>query len=690
MRRFGGSLVIVLVFTVALAAQSGSSRRSVKPYTTWTAYQGGAHSSQYTALDQINKSNVSQLEVAWTYQINGNVTFNPVIVDDVMYVQGTGNSIVALEAATGKEIWSHANQGAIGARGLNYWESPDRSDRRLLYLNAGMLTALNARTGELISTFGNNGKVDLREALWRPARNPLQTSNPGRIFENLIIMSLPAQGAGYDATPADVQAYDVRTGKVAWVFHSIPHPGEFGYDTWPEGSFRTAGGVHNWSEFTIDEQRGIAFIPFGTARFDFYGGNRKGANLFANSLVALDARTGKRLWHYQMVHHDLWDYDLPQAPKLLTLRQNGRNVDVVAQATKFGFIYVFDRMSGKPIFPIEERPVPQSDVPGEFSWPTQPFPTKPAPFARQSFTEKDINPYLPEAEKERLRERLRNSRNEGLFTPPSLEGSIQLPGHNGGANWGSSAVDPTRGEFYVVAKNMPTLMRLILSNEEPTAGGALGGGAASPIITPDQKAKLLADVKAAAAKGSVRYTSPYDFMQSPTNGMTALGPPWSEITAYDLNTGEIKWRIPDGGVTAPAEAGLKPDTGAHMPRGGPLATAGGLLFVATASDRTVRAYDRDSGKVLWSKDLPTGSEGVPASYEVGGRQFIVFPVAAGQGLFPARFGGPAPQRGGGGGAQGAAAAPGGPEAQAGAGRGRGRGGAPPAPGAYIVYALPKK
>jgi glucose dehydrogenase len=689
MRRFGGSLSIILVFAVALAAQSGSSRRSAKPYTTWTAYQGGAHSSQYTALDQITKSNVAQLEVAWTYQINGNVTFNPVIVDEVMYVQGTGNSIVALEAATGKEIWSHANQGAIGARGLNYWESPDRSDRRLLYLNAGMLTALNAKTGDLIPTFGDNGKVDLRDALWRQARNPLQTSNPGRIFENLIIMSLPAQGAGYDATPADVQAYDVRTGNFAWVFHSIPHPGEFGYDTWPEGAFRTAGGVHNWSEFTIDEQRGIAFIPFGTARFDFYGGNRKGANLFANSLVALDARTGKRLWHYQLVHHDLWDYDLPQAPKLLTLRQNGRNVDVVAQATKFGFIYVFDRMSGKPIFPIEERAVPQSDVPGEFSWPTQPFPTKPAPFARQTFTEKDINPYLPEAEKERLRERLRNSRNEGLFTPPSLEGSIQLPGHNGGANWGSSAVDPIRGEFYVVAKNMPTLMRLILSNEEPTAGGALGGGPTVPIITSDQKAKLLAEAKAAAAKGQVRYTSPYDFMQSPTNGMTALGPPWSEITAYDLNSGEIKWRIPDGGVTAPAEAGLKPDTGAHMPRGGPLVTAGGLLFVATASDRTVRAYDRDSGKVLWSKDLPTGSEGVPASYEAGGRQFIVFPVAAGQGLFPARFGGPAPQRGGGGGAQGAAPAPAGPEGQAGRG-GRGRGGPPPAPGAYIAYALPKK
>ena len=686
MPRFGGSLLIALTLGMAaLVAQSGGSRSSsAKPYTTWTAYQGGSHSSQYSALDQINKSNVSRLDVAWTYPVNGNITFNPIVVDDVMYVQGTGNAIVALDAATGKEIWRHANQGAIGARGLNYWESPDRSDRRLLYLNAGNLTAINAQNGETITSFGNNGRVDLRVALWREARNPLQTSNPGRVFENLVIISLPAQGAGYESTPADVQAYDVRTGKIVWVFHSIPHPGEFGYDTWPEGAYKKAGGVHNWSELTVDAQNGIAFIPFGTARFDFYGGDRAGDNLFANSLVALDARTGKRLWHHQLVHHDLWDYDLPQAPKLLTLRQNGQNVDVVAQATKFGFIFVFERKTGKPIFPIEERPVPQSDVPGEQSSKTQPFPSKPAPFARQSFTEKDINPYLPEAEQELLRQRLRSVRNEGLFTPPSLEGSIELPGHNGGANWGSSAVDPLRGEFYVVAKNMPTLMRLILSNEEPTAGGALGGGAASPIITSEQKATLMAAAKEAAAKGPVRYTSPYDFMQSPTNGMTALGPPWSEITAYDLNTGAIKWRVPDGGVTAPAEAGLKGDTGAHMPRGGPLVTAGGLVFVATASDRTVRAYDRDSGKVVWTKDLPTGSEGVPATYEVGGRQFIVFPVAAGAGLFPARFGGPAAA------ASGGAAAGGGPEAEAG-GRGRGgrAGGPPPAPGAYIAYALPK-
>ena len=689
MRRFGGSLLILIVLGIAaIVAQSGGARgAAAKPYTTWTAYQGGAHSSQYSALDQINKSNVARLDVAWTYAVNGTITFNPIVVDGVMYAQGTGNAIVALDAATGKEIWRHANQGAIGGRGFNYWESPDRSDRRLLYLNAGHLTAINARNGETITSFGENGRVDLRVALWRPARNPLQTSNPGRIFENLIILSLPAQGAGYEATPADVQAYDVRTGKIVWVFHSIPHPGELGYDTWPPEAYRTAGGVHNWSELTVDAQNGIAFIPFGTARFDFYGGDRPGANLFGNSLVALDARTGKRIWHQQLVHHDLWDYDLPQAPKLLTLRQNGQNVDVVAQATKQGFIFVFDRKTGRPIFPIEERPVPQSDVPGEKSWATQPFPTKPAPFARQSFTEKDINPYLPEAEKELLRQRLRSVRNEGVFTPPSLEGSIQLPGHNGGANWGSSAVDPIRGEFYVVAKNMPTLLKLVLSNEEPTAGGALGGGPASPIVTAAQKAQLLASAKEAAAKGPVRYNSPYDFMLSPSTGMTALGPPWSELTAYDLNTGEIKWRVPDGSTTAPPEAGIPASAGSHMPRGGPLVTAGGLVFVATASDRTVRAYDRDSGKVVWSKDLPTGSEGVPATYEVGGRQFIVFPVAAGTGSFSARFGGPAPAPRG----AGAGAAGGGPEAQAGGARGRGgrAGGPPPAPGAYIAYALPR-
>jgi glucose dehydrogenase len=695
MRTFRGSLVVVgLLAAVAVASVVGQSGRSgsgskAKPYTTWTAYGGGAHSSQFTALTQINKANVSQLQVAWTYPVNGNITFNPIVVDNVMYVQGSGNAIVALDAGTGKEMWTHPNQGGIGARGLNYWESPDRSDRRLIYLNQGNITAVDARTGQTITSFGKNGRVDLRTALWRDVRNPLQTSNPGRIYDDIIIMSLPAQGAGYEANPADVQAYDVRTGAVRWVFHTIPLPGEFGYETWPDGAFKTAGGVHNWSELTVDEQNGIVFIPTGTGRFDFYGGNRQGANLFANSIVALDAKTGRRLWHQQLVHHDLWDFDLPQAPKLLTLRQNGRSIEAVAQATKMGFVFVFERKTGKPVFPIEERPVPQTDVPGEVSWPTQPFPTKPAPFSRQSFTEKDVNPFLPPAEIEAMKARLRNARNEGLYTPPSIRGSISMPGHNGGANWGSTGVDPIRGEMYVVAKNMPVMNRLVRSNDEPTAGGALGGGPPSPVITPEEEKKLIAEAKDALAKGPVRYTSPYDFMQSPTNGMTAIGPPWSLLTAYDLNTGEIKWQVPDGGVTPPpgSNVNIPADSGAHMPRGGPLVTAGGLLFVATASDRTIRAYDRDNGKVVWKTDLPTGSEGVPASYEVNGRQFIVFPVAAGQGLFPIRFGGPGPA------ARGAGAAPGGPEGDVPAdGRGRGgrASGPPPQPGAYIAYALPQK
>jgi len=691
MQRFRGSFAVMALLLaagmVSVVAQSGKGGSKAKPYTTWTAYGGGPHSSQFTALDQINKATVSQLQVAWTYPVNGNITFNPLVVDNVMYVQGTGNAIVAIDAATGKEIWTHPNQGAIGARGMNYWESADRSDRRLIYLNAGNITAIDARTGQAITSFGVNGKVDLRTALWRDVRNPLQTSNPGRIYKDTIIMSLPAQGAGYEANPADVQAYDVRTGKVKWVFHTIPLPGEPGYDTWPDGAFKTAGGVHNWSELTVDEENGTAFIPTGTGRFDFYGGNRKGTNLYANSLVALDAESGKVKWFKQLVHHDLWDFDLPQSPKLLTLRRNGRTIQAVAQATKMGFVFVFDRKTGEPVFPIEERPVPQSDVPGEASWPTQPFPTKPAPFARQSFTEKDVNPFLPPAELEAMKARLRNARNEGLYTPPSIRGSISMPGHNGGANWGSGAVDPIRGEMYIVAKNMPVMNRLIRSNEEPTAGGALGGGPPSPIITPEEETKLIAEAKDALAKGPVRYTSPYDFLQSPTNGMVAIGPPWSLLTAYDLNTGEIKWQVPDGGVTPPpgSNSGIPADSGAHMPRGGPLVTAGGLVFVATASDRTVRAYDRDNGKVVWKTDLPTGSEGVPASYEVNGRQFIVFPVAAGQGLFPIRFGGAGP----------GAAPSGAPEAAAAAGQGRGgrggRGGGAPQPaGAYIAYALPPK
>jgi len=645
----GGGLVTGLGGQAPPGNLSTNGTRGARPYTTWTAYGGGADSSQYSALSQINTSNVSQLQVVWTFPVTGTVIFNPLVVDGLMYLQASGNTLVAVDAATGKEIWRSQTQGPLGARGMNYWESPDRSDRRLLFIAGGYLTAINAQNGAAIAGFGDNGRVDLRIALDRQAAQPLHTGNPGRIFENTMIVSLPAQGISYDATPADVQAYDVRTGRIHWVFHSIPHPGEFGYDTWPPEAYKKSGGVHNWSEFTVDQQRGIAFISFGSPRFDFYGGDRPGNNLFGNSLVALDARTGKRIWHYQLVHHDLWDYDLPQAPKLLTIRQNGRTVDVVAQATKHGFLFVFERENGRPIWPIEERPVPQSDVPGEHASPTQPFPTRPAPFARQTFSEKDINPYLPAAEREALVQRFKFLRNEGLFTPPGFEGSISMPGHNGGANFATSAVDPTRGEMYVVAKALPTVDRVTLPGEGgrggvPNTAAALEaprGGGAGPIVTPEQKARMVAQARELLATGApLRLASPYEFMNQNSLRMSVVGPPWSEMTAYDLNTGEIRWRIPTGTVLAPPELGIPPNTGSHFPRSGPLVTAGGLVFFATGSDRRFRAYDRDDGREVWSMELLAASEGMPATYEIRGRQFIVVPVGAGTGLFAARFGGP--------------------------------------------------
>jgi glucose dehydrogenase len=675
---FMGGLGRFVVLTAGLVAVGvgvwGQGRpprvalRLARPYTTWTAYGGGAHSSQYSALNQINKSNVFHLQVVWTFPVTGTVIFNPVVVDRVMYLQASSNTLAAVDAATGKEIWRRQTQGPIGARGMNYWESPDRSDRRLLFIAGGYLAGVNAQTGDPIASFGDNGRVDLRIALHRQAAQPLHTGNPGRIFENTMIVSLPAQGISYDATPADVQAYDVRTGRIQWVFHSIPHPGEFGYDTWPPDAYKNSGGVHNWSEFTIDEQRGIAFISFGSPRFDFYGGDRPGHNLFGNSLVALDARTGKRIWHHQLVHHDLWDYDLPQAPKLLTIRQNARSIDVVAQATKHGFLFLFERESGRPIWPIEERPVPQSDVPGEHASPTQPFPTRPAPFARQTFAEKDINPYLPAAERDALIQLVRSLRNDGLFTPPSFEGSISMPGHNGGANFATSAVDPARGEMYVVAKALPTVDRLTL----PGQGGR--GGRAGPIVTAEQKAQLTSQAKELLATGGpLRLESPYEFMNQNSRSMSAVGPPWSEMTAYDLNTGEIRWRVSTGTVLAPPELGIPPNAGSHFPRSGPLVTAGGLIFFATGSDRRLRAYDRDNGREVWSIELLAASEGMPATYEIAGRQFIVVPVAAGPGMFAARFGGPGPA--------------GGPGVGGGGAAGRGRGGADEVPGQYIVLAL---
>jgi quinoprotein glucose dehydrogenase len=603
-RHFALLFAALLLALRAGEAQTGRQAASGKRYTTWSDYGGSADSAQYSALDRINRSNVGALQVAWTYPTGDGNTylFDPVAVDDVLYVLAKNNSIVALDAATGKERWAHETaKGPITTRGINYWESRDRSDRRLLYSSNHLLHAIDAVTGEPIGSFGVNGRVDLREGLGRdPAKIAVQSSTPGRVFENLLILG-SATNQEYDSAPGDVRAFDVRTGKLVWTFHTIPREGEFGYDTWPKDAWKTIGGANAWAELSVDEARGIVYVPTGSPKYNFYGANRKGANLFGDSLLALDARTGKRIWHFQMVHHDIWDYDNATAPKLLTVRHGGKPVDIVAQAAKTGFLYVFNRLTGAPLWPIVELPVPRSQMPGEETWPTQPFPLFPKPFARQRFTERDLNPFIEDpAERARLLEAIRGARNEGMFTPPGLGNTIQMPGNNGGANFSGAAVDPVRGTMFVVSKDYPAMLKL-----SPPA--------------PDGSAPLPDDPAA------IRYRSPFGFMVT-SSGLSAIGPPWTTMTAYDLNTGNIIWQIPLGTVPELAAKGIA-DTGSHFPKIGPVVTAGGLIF-AGARDRIVRALDIETGKEVWNAEVAAGVEGIPAVYEVNGRQFVVFCAAA--------------------------------------------------------------
>ena len=662
-------------------------------HLTWRDYGGAPDSAQYSALTQINRETVARLKVAWTYETgdHSRYSFNPLVVDSTMYVLAKNNSIVAVDAATGRELWSYAPEASlkiITSRGFNYWENADHKDRRILFASNHTLRALDATTGKPVVSFGKQGRVDLRLGLDRdPASISLiQSTTPGRVFENLIIVG-SATNQGYGSAPGDIRAYDVRDGHLVWTFHTIPRPGEFGYETWPKDAWKTVGGVNVWGEMSVDMKRGILYAPTASPKYNFHGVDRAGANLFGDSLLALDARTGKRLWHFQMVHHDIWDYDDATAPKLLTVRHNGKMVDAVAQVTKQGFLFAFDRVTGEPLWPIEERPVPKSDMPGEKTSPTQPFPTQLPPFSRQKFTVDDLSPYLSAEDKARFRDDILSARNEGLFTPPSRRNTVQMPGNNGGANWGGAAVDPTAGLLYVVSKDLPAMLKLEPEGRQKTSGpdspedrGKLlyrsncegchqqnrqGKPPAVPGIAdigarlnpaqigamirdgknamPSFSAKLAPDDvynlttyllnahRAANAETpyeptpTTRYFSGFNFMIA-SNGLSPIGPPWSSLTAYDLNSGTIMWRMPLGDVPELAAKGIK-NTGSHFPKLGPVVTAGGLIFTGTR-DKHVRALDTRDGKVLWEAELDTALEGIPAVYEVGGREFIVFCAAA--------------------------------------------------------------
>ena len=675
----------------------------------WPAYGGGPANIRYSPLNQVDRDNVRQLEVAWTYRTGdpGETQCQPIIIERTLYCTSAALKAFALDAATGEVLWTFdpfvggdAGRPHVN-RGVAYWEG--EGERRIFFTAGPRLYALNADDGQPIPTFGDDGSVDLRDGLARSeGSGAVIATSPGAVYRDLLIQGTRVSEAD-GAAPGHVRAYDVRTGEVRWTFHTIPQPGEFGHETWPSDAWESAGGANSWAGISVDTARGMAFVPTGSATPDFYGGGRHGSNLFANTLLALDASTGERIWHFQTVHHDVWDRDLPAPPNLVTVTHRGRPVEAVAQITKSGFVFLFERLTGDPLFPIEERPFPPSDLIGESTWPTQPVPLRPTPFARQSFTEAEVTRRTPAARAAVL-ERLRTLRSGGQFVPPSREGTVILPGFDGGGEWGGAAFDPESGLLYVNANEMAWIATMVeegaaSSGGAPATAGALyqvncagchggdraGTGDRGPSLVRIVERRTAAEIRriitegagfmpsfvhlreeergallqylltdgadadrpvgsgaptgergsreepiapdSNGADGEVRYRfAGYERFLDP-DGYPAVAPPWGTLSAIDLNEGEIRWQVPLGDVPEAREPG-GPATGTEN-YGGPVVTAGGLVFIAATKDARFRAFDKATGEVLWEAELPAGGYATPAVYAVGGRQFVV--IAAGGG-----------------------------------------------------------
>jgi quinoprotein glucose dehydrogenase len=660
----------------------------------WRTHGGDPAHRQYSALSQINTTNVQRLKVAWTYRTGdagerSEIQCQPIVVGGVLYATTAQLRVVALDAATGRPLWTFDPFAAdsephrLGVnRGVVYWE--EGGDKRILFTAGQRLIALDARTGTPIPKFGKEGSVDLREGLDRDVSKLYVLSNtPGAIYRDLLILGTRvSEGPGLSA-PGHVRAYDVRTGRIRWIFHTIPHPGEFGYDTWPKDAWQRVGGANAWSGISVDGERGLVFLPTGSAAFDFWGGDRVGANLFANCVLVLKAATGERVWHYQTIRHDVWDRDLPAAPILVTIAREGSKVDAVAQVTKSGFVFLFDRLTGAPLFPIEEVAVPPSDLEGEVVWPTQPLPLKPPPFARQLFTEAEATDISPSARAAVL-ERLKQVRTGNRFMPPSKQGTVIFPGFDGGAEWGGAAFDPETGRLYVNANEMPWILTMVDVRASSGTGNDAGGRVYRQHCAschgvegrgaPEQNVPAIDEVASRWSKSQIKqllekgkgvmpsfaYLSDPDedallallFGETPpaeaaedekpagtpythtgynrfldAEGYPAVKPPWGTLNSIDLGRGEIDWQVPLGEFPELTRRGIPP-TGTQN-YGGPIVTAGGLVFIGASQDKKFRAFDKKTGKVLWETELPAGGYASPATYEVKGKQYVV--IAAGGG-----------------------------------------------------------
>lgn len=669
-------------------APTGAS--AAAPDVAWPAYNGNRDGDHSSPLAQINRSNVAQLRVAWKYDTGekGDLQTNPLVVGHSLFAYTPTGKVVALDAATGHLLWKFASgiPTAQPCRGFAYWT--DGKNARLFAGILNYLYALDPATGRPIDSFGDHGRLDLRKGL-RPTedftRQSIALTSPGLIYKDLIIVG-GRNPETHPAPPGDLRAFDVRTGELRWTFHTIPHPGEFGYDTWPPNAWKTAGAANNWAGITLDLARGIVYVPTGSAVFDFYGGDRIGNDLFADSLLALDAATGRRLWSFQGVHHDIWDRDFPAPPALVTVTHDGRRIDAVAQTTKQGVIYLFDRLTGQPLFPIEEKPYPPSDVPGEKTSPTQPMPTAPAPFAPQRLTADMLTTRTPEAHAWAL-QMFHTFRSDGQFVPLSLNRqTVVFPGFDGGAEWGGPAVDPATGVLYVNANDMAWTGGLLREDPDASAGAAVyqtqcalchganraGAPPAFPSLIGVTQRLTDAQISAVLAHGrgrmpaflsltSAQTTALLDFLKTGSgeaahhnpatmrggpgvqyaftgyrkfldpDGYPAIAPPWGTLSAIDLNTGKFLWQIPLGQYPALAAHGMS-DTGSEN-YGGPIVTAGGLVFIgATVYDRKFRAFDSHTGKLLWQTQLPYAGIATPATYSIDGKQYVVIAASGGRDL----------------------------------------------------------